>query len=248
MPDGQDTMKTDPDVQPVIDNPRLPLMTDTPPRPRPIKGRVVRMVEEPQPDEGTTGRMSAFRKSPPARVPRVRPDQKEAKVTRAAAAGQGEGYVRLRLRVTDGVVSIVGAQAVEGPLVEPKLQGTLAYEVTVGRRRVAAGGIPDIAEQRSFPDPNARGEKRGHHVEELTTFEVTVRVPKERVSAAQLPRLGISLFKVKEELAEPRVERLAAAPIGAQFERELREVGSMKGVKLDGLDRSVARQVRAAFK
>lgn len=248
MPDGRDTMKTGLDIPPVVDNPRLPLMSDTPPRPRPIKGKILRMEEEPAPDTGKENRMRGFRKAAAVRAPKVRPDQKEAKLTRARAAQQPEGYVRLRLRVTDGQVSIVGAQAVEGPLVEPKLQGTLAYEVTVGRRRVAAGGIPDVAERRSFPDPDGRGEMRGHHVEELGTYEVTVRVPKERVSAAQLPRLEIALYKVKEQVAEPRVERLAAAPIGVQFQRELREVGRMKGVQLDRLAGSVSQELRKAFR
>lgn len=251
MPDGQDTMKTGQDIQPVVGNPRLPLMTDRAPRPRPIKGRVLRMPEKPElppADAGGQQRMRPFRKAAAVRAPRVRPDQKEAKVTRAAAVQQPEGYVRLRLSVTDGVATIVGAQAVEGPLVEPKLQGALAYEVTVGQRRVAAGGVPDIAERRSFPDPDGRGEMRGHHVEELGTYEVTVRVPKERVSAAQLPRLEVALYRVKEELAEPRVDRLAAGPIGAQFKRELREVGRMKGVRLDQLEVPVATQVRRAFR
>jgi hypothetical protein len=247
-------MKTGQDIGPVVGNPRLPLMTDTPPRPRPIKGRIVRMPEQPkvpevpQPDAGGQKRMRAFHKAAPLRAPRVRPDQKEAKVTRATAAQQPEGYVRLRLSVTDGVATIVGAQAVEGPLVEPKLQGALAYEVTVGQRRVAAGGVPDIAERRSFPDPDGRGEMRGHHVEELSTYEVTVRVPKERVSAAQLPQLEVALYRLKEDLAEPRVERLAAGPIGSQFKRELREVGRMKGVRLDQLEVPVATQVRKAFR
>ena len=110
-------------------------------------------------------------------------------MTRAEAAQQPEGYVRLRLRVTDGEISVVGAKAVEGPLVEPKLQGALAYEATVGEKRVAAGGIPDVGERRSFPDPEGKGVMRGHHVEELKTYEVNVRIPKVQVSAAALPRL-----------------------------------------------------------
>ena len=88
---------------------------------------------------------------------------------------------------------------------------------------------------------------RGHHVEELETYEVNVRVPKERVSASALPRLEIALYRMKEELPEARPDMLAAAPIGEQFERELREVGRMKGIRPDKLARPVAQQVRKAF-
>lgn len=205
------------------------------------------MAEEPRPDTGKQKRMSGFRKAAVVRQPKTRPDQKEANLTRGESAQQPEGYVRLRLRVSNGEMSVVGAKAVEGPLVEPKLQGALAYEVTVGEKRVAAGGIPDVGERRSFPDPEGKGAMRGHHVEELKTYEVNVRVPKERVSASALPRLEIALYRMKEELPEPRVDRLAAAPIGDQFERELREVGRMKGIRPDQLARPVAQQVRKAF-
>jgi hypothetical protein len=242
-----DTMKTGRGIQPVVDNPKLPLMTDEPPRPRPIRGKILRMAKDPKPDTGKQRRMPAFRKAAAVRQPKIRPEQKERNVTRAEAAQQPEGYVRLRLRVTDGELSVVGAKAVEGPLVEPKLQGALAYEVTVGEKRIAAGGIPDVGERRSFPDPEGKGEMSGHHVEELRTYEVSVRVPKEQVSAAALPRLEIALYKMKEELPETRGDRLPPGPIGAQFERELREVGRMKGIRPDRLAKPVAQEVRKAF-
>jgi hypothetical protein len=247
MADGMDTMKTGRGIPPVVDNPKLPPMGDEPPEPRKIRGKILRMAEEPKPDAGKQNRMSGFRKAPVVRQPKTRPDQKEANVTRAEAAQQPEGYVRLRLRVADGEMSVLGAQAVEGPLVEPKLQGALAYEATVGEKRVAAGGIPDVGERRSFPDPEGKGVMKGHHVEELRTYEVNIRIPKERVSASALPRLEIALYKLKEELPEARPDMLAAAPIGEQFERELREVGRLKGIRPDKLARPVAQQVRKAF-
>jgi hypothetical protein len=247
MADGMDRMKTGRGIEPVVDNPKLPRMSDEPPRPRTIRGKILRMAEEPKADTGKQRRMSGFRRAAVVRQPRTHPEQKEANLTRTDAAQQPEGYVRLRLRVTDGEMSVVGAKAVEGPLVEPKLQGALAYEVTVGAKRVAAGGIPDVGERRSFPDPQGKGELSGHHVEELRTYEVNVRVPKEQVSAAALPRLEIALYRMKEELPETRPDMLAASPIGEQFDRELREVGRMKGIRPDQLARPVAQQVRKAF-
>src|ERR671919_1811826 len=247
MADGMDTMNTGRGIQPVVNTPTLPPMGDEPPSPRRVRGKILRMAEKPKPDTGKQKRMSGFLKAAVVRQTKTRPEQKKANVTRAEAAQQPEGYVRLRLRVSDGEMSVVGAKAVEGPLAEPKLQGALAYEATVGEKRVAAGGIPDVGERRSFPDPQGKGVMRGHHVEELRTYEVNVRIPKERISAAALPRLEIALYKMKEDLPETRPDMLAAPPIGEQFQRELREVGRMKGLKPDKLARPVAQQVRKAF-
>jgi hypothetical protein len=247
MPEGMDRMKIGRGIQPVVDNPKLPLMSDTAPKPTAIKGKILRMAEKPKPDAGKQKRMSAFRKAAVVRAPKVRPEQKKANLTRAETAKQPEGYVRLRLRVTDGQLSVLSAKAVEGPLVEPNLQGALAYEVTVGEKRVAAGGIPDAGERRSFPHPEGKGEMSGHHVEQLKSYEVNIRVPKERVSATELPRLEIALFKLKEELPEIRVDRLRPDLIANQFQRELREVARMKGIAPDRLARPVAQQVRKAF-
>ncbi len=92
------------------------------------------------------------------------------------------GYVRMRLQVRDGEVTVLDAKAVEGPLVETKLQGALAYEATLGTRRVAAGAIPDVGEKRSFPAPKAKGAQATHFVTPLESYEINVRVPKEEVT------------------------------------------------------------------
>jgi hypothetical protein len=247
MADGMDTMKTGRGVKPVVSNQKLPVMSDKPRRPRSIGGKVLLMAEEPKEDTGKRKRMAPFKKASAGRAPRVRPDQAGPNGGKPEAAQQPQGYVRLRLRVRDGEMDVVGAQAVDGPLVEPKLQGALAYEATLGRKRVAAGAIPDVGERRSFPVPGAKGELAGHHVEQLRTYEVNVRVPKEHVSAAALPRLEIALYKMKEELPETRPDMLAAPPIGEQFDREVREVGRMKGIKPDQLSDRVAKQVEKAF-
>ena len=247
MADGMDTMKTGRGVEAVVSNAKLPRMTDTPPRPKRVSGRIQLMAEKPKADTGKQKRMAPFSRKAAPRASKVRPDQAEPNGRKRETAQQPAGYVRLRLRVRDGDIEVVGAKAVEGPLVESKLQGALAYEATLGKKRVAAGAIPDVGERRSFPDPNGKGEMRGHHVEQLRTYEVNVRVPKEQVSAAALPRLEIALYRMKEELPETRPDMLGAGPIGEQFDRELREVGRMKGIKPEQLSDPVARQVRKAF-
>lgn len=247
MADGMDMMKTGRGVKPVVSNAKLPRMGDKRIRRKPIGGKILLMAEKPKADTGKQKRMAPFKRASAGRAPRVRPDQDGPNGPGPEAARQPEGYVRLRLRVRDGEMEVVGAKAVEGPLVESKLQGALAYEATLGSKRVAAGAIPDVGERRSFPDPKGKGELAGHHVEQLRTYEVNVRVPKEQVSAAALPRLEIALYRMKEELPETRPDMLAAGPIGAQFERELREVGRMKGIRPERLSDPVAKQLRKAF-
>ena len=243
MPE-QMKMKTGRRVAPIVDNPRLARMTEKAVRPRPIGGKIALMAGQPKPDAGKQRRMPAVPAKATDTQPRVRPEQVEPR-KKPPTGEQQPGYVRLRLRVDEGgAISVVGAKAVEGPLVESKLQGALAYEITLGQKRVAAGAIPDAGEQRSFPDPKGRGEMAGHHVSPLPAYDVNVRVSKAQVSAASLPRLQIRLYRLKAELP---LERPEAGAIGPQFERELREVGTIKGIRPDQLPARVADEVRAAF-
>lgn len=244
MADEFNTMKTGRGVQPVVNNPRLGLMSDEPPRPKAIKGKILLMADKPKADSGKQKRMTPIKKAAAARQPRVRPDQEEPAAKRPTTR-RSDGYVRLRLRIQDGEVSVVGAKAVEGPLVESKLQGALVYEVMLGDERLAAGAIPDAGEQRSFPDPTGAPGQEGHYVTPLRSYEVNVRVPKAEVPVSALPKLEIALYRVKEELP---VERAAPGPIGQQFERELREIGRIKGISADELDKPLAEEVRTAFK
>lgn len=244
---ANEKMKTGRGVEPVVEHPKLPRMTDKPPRPKKIEGKILLMAEKPRADTGKTKRMPPVAKTGRGPVPSERGDQEAPRAARPTAK-EPEGYVRLRLRVHNGEMSVVGAKAVEGPLVESKLQGAMAYEVTLGPRRVAAGGVPDAGERRSFPDPKATtAEQQGHYVTELPSYEVNVRVPKEQVSLAALPRLEIALYRIKEELPEEAPALAAETRLGVAFERELREVGRLKGIKPDTLDEPVADEVKKAF-
>jgi hypothetical protein len=243
MPE-QMKMKIGRGVPPIVESPRLARMTEKAARPRPIGGKIALMAAKPKPDVGKQRRMPAVPAKATDKQPRVRPDQVAPKAT-PPTGEQQPGYVRLRLRVDEaGAIAVVGAKAVEGPLVESKLQGALAYEITLGQKRIAAGAIPDAGERRSFPDPKGRGEMAGHHVSPLPTYDVNVRVPKAQVSAASLPRLQIRLYRLKAELP---LERPEAGALGPQFERELRELGTIKGIRPEQLPARVADEVRAAF-
>ena len=157
--------------------------------------------------------------------------------------------MRLRVRVTERrPAKVVGAKAVEGELVEPKLQGAMAYEATwrpARRRR----GHPDAGERRSFPDPKAKGpEMEGHHVTELPSYEVNVRVRKDEVKPAELPELELALFRIKEDLPPEANAIAAGARLDDEYQRELRPVARLKGIRPDKLPKPVADQVRKAFR
>ncbi len=246
MPEKKRSMRSDSDAEPVHDHPGLPEMTDTPPRPRPIGGKVVLMPEEPKPDTGKRKRMPTFERGPAGRARREYPDQEAPRRQRGIGMDE-EGYVRLRLRVRDGDISVVGAKAVEGPLVEGKVQGALAYEVLLGDARIAGGSVPDVGEQRSFPDPKGKGEMRGHHVTEMRSYDISVRVPKARMTKAAMSRLEIALYRIKEELPDPSIDHMTTQSIGDQFGRQLREVARMKGIRPDRLSDAAGEQVRRAF-
>lgn len=136
-------------------------------------------------------------------------------------------YVRLRVRMDDGVLSIVDSHLVDSELARPAaLHGTYAYEVVDGDRLLHADSLPDIGMVRSFADPDGTGEQRGHHSYEQSTYEFDVRVPTEHLTRAALSNISVVLHRIKD-----RPERaLRDAPLGTQYERELREVASVVGI------------------
>ena len=108
------------DARPFVGFPKLSVMTEKAPRPKTIEGKVVRMTAEPKPDTGKTGRMSAFRKTT-TRISGKKEfaEQKLGKVVADTTEKEPAGYVRVRLQVRNGEVSVLSAKSVEGPLVDP---------------------------------------------------------------------------------------------------------------------------------
>ena len=89
---------------------------------------------------------------------------------------------------------------------------------------------------------------QGHHVTPVPAYEVNVRVPKAEVTEAELPSLEIALFRIKEDLPDAAPALAAERSMGETFERELREVGRLKGIKPDSLAKPVADMVKEAFR
>ncbi len=242
------TMQAGRNIEPVVGFPKLAVMTDKPLRPKAISGKVLQMAAEPKADTGKTNRMSTFKRSAKVVAVKKYADQKPlGKIVKDTTVKEPPGYVRLTLQVRDGDVKVLAAKSVDGPLVEPKLEGALAYEATIGDTRVAAGAIPDVGVKRSFPAPKGKGPLSGHFVSPLESYEINVRIPKDRVSIAGLRRLEVALYRVKEELPIVRTDELRDIPLGQQFEKYVREVGRLKGFHPDA-HKLVAGQLRKAFK
>lgn len=57
-------------------------------------------------------------------------------------------YLRLRVRSTAGILSVLSAQQAEGPFVEPEpAEGAIVQEIQIGGRTVIVGDVGD----RAFP-------------------------------------------------------------------------------------------------
>src|SRR5262245_38104521 len=100
-----------PEMQPhaeaVVENPNLPLMEEAAKRPTRSKGALRLMKEEPPPDKGGKNRMPEAKKAA-AKGKKVE-DQisDERPKTRGARTAKAEGYLRMRVRVADGELSVL---------------------------------------------------------------------------------------------------------------------------------------------
>lgn len=156
---------------------------------------------------------------------------------------EGEGYVRLQVRVEDGEMSVVDVKTVEGPLVAPgKVAGELIYEVTRGERPVTADTVIASSVRRSYPPPD---EPEAHHTEvPMSELEFAVRIPRKELTEDALSEFGIGLYRTKDSLQRPVGDE---EPLAAQFDRELREVARLDSIRLEQLDETVRDQLRAAL-
>lgn len=236
------------DAEPIVEDPNLPTMADEPRRPRRIGGKLLHMPEEPSPPGGKANRM----KPVPKKRPKPRghkgalPDQVEKKpVARRDAAAEGDAYVRMRVRVEGGEMSVQGMKTVEGPLIAHEdLHGDLAYEVTVGGRRVSSGAIPDAGVNRSFPHPDPVPGQEGHHLAPAVAHEFVARVPSKAISLSSLPRTNVTLFRVKEG---PLPKTEGTERLSQHFAKELREVAELRGIRLETLPKSTQAEVRRSL-
>jgi hypothetical protein len=229
-------------AEPIIDNPALERMPDAPEPPRKIGGRILLMDAGARVPYEQGSRMKPVPSKMQAETGRPKRDQANA----VAESAESPGSVRLRLRIDRGQVTVVGARSVPGAAPVPeRLDYGLAYEIMNGTRRVAVGSIPDVGTQRSFPDPKGRQGMEGHHLAELQSFEINVRLPQHEISEAALPRLRVTFYRMK---GQPPAVPITSAPLFEQLPDQLRPVAELRGIDLNLLPTAVRGEMRKAIK
>jgi hypothetical protein len=184
---------------------------------------------------------------PFAAVKVLKAEQKElppqiSKATRKPA----DAYVVFRMHVQNGVMSVVGSKRVQGSLVQHEdiVQGGLTYEVTLNKGRLSIGAVADFGEQRSFARQGGEAGEHVHHITILPSFDFNVKIPGNKIALKDLPKLQISLYKFKEQVPDLK---LSLVPLHTQFEKEVREVATLKGIKIASLGKDVKELVKKAI-
>jgi hypothetical protein len=158
---------------------------------------------------------------------------------RRSLAG-GEQYVRLRISVRGGELTVVDSHLVEGPLGQVTgFPSGNAYEVTLGDRLLHAGALPDLGTQRSFSNPEGPPEQRGHYITEQPVYEFAARLPAAEVTPETIRQIAVRLHRVKEEA---RADVLSEMPLTKQFERELRPIAELVGLPDSALPEEIAKR------
>lgn len=158
---------------------------------------------------------------------------------RPQLAEAADGYLRLRVRVTEGRMRIVGAQTVDGPLaLSPSFVGQHAYEVMLDGRPIALEGLPDLGVSRSYPRPD----QHEHHITARPTYEFNVRVPRSQLPADALGRLHVTLFRFPD--ASPKT---AMGSMTRQFGQQATVVAVIEGVREEHLEAPALEQLKRLF-
>lgn len=201
------------------------------------------------PKPGKRGRANVKQSFDSAKVRRPRKPTREVELgdqlprrgrAGGRAAGGREQYVRLRVRVTDGRLSIVESHLVDGPLGQATSFPTgNAYEVTMGDRLLHAGALPDLGVQRSFPNPKGPADQRGHYVTERRVYEFMARIPADEVTPDTIGQIAVRLHRVKDETG---VDRIGATPLVEQFERDMRPIAELVGLPESALPEAIEKR------
>jgi hypothetical protein len=164
---------------------------------------------------------------------------------RDLARDDARGYLRLRLRLENDTLSVVGAHFVPGPLAfDESLQGSLVYEVRADDRRLGIGSVPDAGEMRSFPPPEPEAGQIGHHIVPLRATEFNVRVPAGELRASAPERIRVDVFTMK---ARPEPMHLSPAPLQTQLGREARLVARLDGLVAQKMEPRVRDELKRAM-
>jgi hypothetical protein len=179
---------------------------------------------------------------PRRRSKEVELGDQRAKRTRGGgrSSARGDRYVRLRIRVRNGGLTVVDSHLVDGPLGQTTgFPGGNAYEVTLGDKLLHAGALPDLGVQRAFANAEGPPEQRGHYITERREYEFIARVPAAEVTRDTIDQITVRLHRVKEEA---RADVLGEMPLGKQFEREVRPIAELVGLPDSALPEAIEKR------
>ena len=204
-------------------------------------GRV--MAEDAQPDKSGKGPMGKFTASRKAASSKAVGEQKPKRARRTA-----ESYLRLRVRVENGNMSIVDARQVEGPLIQSSIiQNGYVAELLHNGNPVAVEAIADLGERRPYFDPGrALVEGAAHGSFDVPTAEFALRIPSGAMLFKNLPKAEIALYQIKDS-SQPLRTR-AGASLRTDYQSEVREVARLKGVNMTNLSKAAQASVKRVLK
>lgn len=229
------------DEPPVIENPTLEKMDEALERPKRVKAKKHKMAIDPparirgknlmKPIPTNIQKDADTHQGPDFQYP---PQEEFRKGSEKPSRQKIEGYLRLRLLVQDGNISLTEVHKVNGPLViEDKIDSSLVYEVLVSSKRVAIGSITDVGFNRSFPNPKDVAGQEGHLFVEVPSYEFYARLPAKHLSFSALPKVEIAVYRMKSPIEKAIGEKSLALDFG----NELREVARLKGINIKTLSK-----------
>jgi len=191
--------------------------------------------------------MAPFDQKGPERIKMQTPETGYTQQTEKKTRMQKEpGYIVLRMRVQNGELSVIGSRRVDGAFLEHSnlIQNGITYEAFLKEGRIAIGSIPDFGEQRSFPRPKGDPSHEGHHFTMLPSFDFNLKIHAEKITLKDLPALQVSLYRFKEHVPDLV---LTDVPLKARFEKEVRVVAEMNGIKVGRLRDEVKKSLKETF-
>ncbi len=213
---------------------------------------------EPGPIRRDVGPVKGDRAPEPGRVAREMPTK--ADVSAGSTRGTGfegdqiprpdarrpsaevrDGYVRMRIRVEDGQMSVVESTFVPGPFRAARsLVGDTFYQVTDGERMLQAEPIPDLGVVRGFANPDGPPEQRRHHIYRPSSYEFDVRIPADELTGRRLPTVSVALYRAPSSVAVPD---LTDEPLDRRLpEQGLVELGRIDGLAVEDLPVEIGSQ------
>lgn len=142
------------------------------------------------------------------------------------------GYVRLKVHVDNGQLSVTDVKEVPGPFITSKALGPgHAYEVLIDGEPISTGFLPDVGVHRPLASRNAPGPKGKHHTTTRSCYDFYARIPKTRVTSRALPKMKIVLYQVHQ----PPEQIRSKVPSTGQSGVRSTKVGHVTGLKADKL-------------